>query len=208
MRGLSPFRYPAGMLRPRLLGRVGVLGTAVVGVVIGHVLTYLLLFADATTRHEVLARTGHGYWEFAAAVAALVSLASAGATIVRHFRSGRRSIPAAGLPFWGFVARLVPLQIGLFLSLEAGERIATGGLHLSTHRLALVGSLFQAAVGLGLALLLRGLARLARAVGASLAPRPAEPRDVVRPLPRSLHVRTALLVGAGAPRGPPATLGA
>ena len=206
MRGLSPFpgrAYPPVMRGPRLLGRLGVASTAAAGVVIGHTLTYLVLFADGN-RHAVLARTGHGYWEFALALAALLSVVSVVTTILRHFRSGRRSVAAAGLPFWGFVARLLPLQVGLFLALEVGERLATGGLHISTHRLALVGSLLQVAVGLGLAFGLRALARLARAVGAALASRPAQRRNpAFRPL-RSLHVAPSLLDGARTLRGPPA----
>ena len=191
------------MTGQRLLGRLGVLGTAVAGVVIGHVLTYLALFADGSSRHEVLARTGHGYWELALVLAAMLSALSVATTVLRHFRGGLRSTPTAGLTFGRFVVRLLPLQVVLFLALEAGERLAMGGLHLSLHRLAFMGSLLQVLAGLGLALALRALARLARAAGAALAPRAAGSSPVaIRPL-RSLHIVTRLLEGTRSVRGPP-----
>ena len=191
------------MRGPRLLGRLGLLGTAVTGVVIGHALAYGAFMANPSARSELLADTGHGYWQGAVAAATILGVVSVLWLAIQEARGGAGSRAAKRFSFRGFVVRLIPLQVGLFLLVEVSERVLAGRLHAAplTHDLLSLGTVLQALVALALALLLRGVAHVARLVAASLT----GPEAAAAPSLdlRTLHVAAALPAGARVTRGPP-----
>jgi hypothetical protein len=116
---------------------------AVAGVLGGHVLTYTLLFPDAAMHDAVLATTGHE-WLKLAGPAILVAIASfVGAAVL-----AARGTPSRSVRF----AVLGALQVGAFVGIELGERLASGmAIELLPHQLfdhglapiLLVGSVIQ-----------------------------------------------------------------
>src|SRR5688500_3317659 len=91
---------------------------AVGGILAGHALTYALLFPDAHVHDAVLAGSGHGWlaWLWPTALVALLVAVVLG-LLSRTSAAGARGIR--------FVA-LATVQIGLFVTLELSERMATG----------------------------------------------------------------------------------
>jgi hypothetical protein len=192
------------MARIRLLGRLGTAAAALVGVVIGHLTTYVLAVGDEGLRHALLERTGHGYLGTAVALALVLGAATAVSAVRRRLRPGTQ----AGIeePVLRFIVRLGLLQALLFAALELTERLLSGA-PLSTlldyHLLAL-GLPVQLVVALAVAVGLRALAAAAEIVARAIR-RPAL-RTLARawPLPAApaIHPLPALS-GAWGARGPP-----
>jgi hypothetical protein len=179
-------------------------GLAAGGVVVAHVLAFLLVAPNPLQRGELLEATGHGAWPFLAPIAmGAVVVALAG------FASGRSReddpMPPAAL-FRGTAGRLVTLQFAAFLLLEALERLAIGhGLtELLREPVIAIGLVAQVLVALVGAALLVMFARLLDRLVQFLrmiprAPRVLTPRGALEvPSPR---IRTA--TGPVTPRGPP-----
>jgi hypothetical protein len=131
------------------------------GVVVGHVLAYALAFPSPLARARHLATTGHGGFgglATLAATVAFVALAAIGAGALR------RREPVA----FGHASRtLIAVQVSAFVLLELIERHLHVGATFADPAVA-IGILAQVAVALALALLLRGVSRVAIAVARRL----------------------------------------
>jgi hypothetical protein len=134
------------------LFRLGVLALLVpVGVLCGHVLTYLLAIPDPVRRAAVLADTGHGWWAPAVLVGAILAVGG-----VLWVLAGRLS-EAGGDP-WGrdlagwLGPRLAAWQLVLFAAIEVAERVLTGHAlgDLIRHEIVEHGLLAQVVVALAL----------------------------------------------------------
>lgn len=193
------------MRSPRLLDRLGLLGAAAVGVVIGHAATYALAFRDPASRHALLEATGHSYWAGAVLGAGVLGAAIVAAVAIRHFRAGAGRASTSEMSLLPFVARLATLQVVLFLALEIAERAFVGGIHTASlpAELLSLGAALQVLVALGVALLLRALSRVAELVGRAVARLDASaPSRPEVPAPSPLRP-VSLLSGAWGVRGPP-----
>jgi uncharacterized membrane protein len=179
-------------------------GLAAGGVVVAHVLAFLLVAPNPLQRGELLEATGHGAWRFLLPIAmGAVVVALAG------FASGRsredRPTPPAAL-FRGTAGRLVTLQLAAFLLLEALERLAAGhGLtDLLREPVIAIGLVAQVLVALVGAALLVMFARLLDRLVQFLriiprAPRVLTPRGVLD----GTFPRIRIATGPVNPRGPP-----
>ena len=175
---------------------------AFVGLIVGHLLSYLIAIPDPARRAAVLAQSGHTYLHLAGDMA--VVLGSAAAVTVGLRAMARRD--ATGLPSAAHLAwRLGALQAGAFIAMELGERLASGGGFgelFADHLfgIGIVGQLGIAGVG---ALLLRWIGRVALRIADALA-RPSRRRPAstlwVRPgSSRSPRLAFAGIVSARAP---------
>jgi hypothetical protein len=191
---------PSVSLRKRLC--VG--GLAAGGVVAGHAGAYMLAAPDPVRRHGLLAETGHGAW----AVLVPIAMGALMASLV-GFAAGRLRAPppAPDAPLLRETARrLVPLQLGAFLVLEAIERLASGHdiTELPGEPVIAIGLAVQAVVALAGAALLALCARVVDRLGRVLAEIHRAPRVLAAPgalaiaFPRSGAAR-----GPASPRGPP-----
>lgn len=196
------------MVHQGRLARAVLLGaTAFAGVVGGHVMDYLLVVPDGTERHDLLARTGHGYLSgarYAGLFVALLAVCSAlliGWKRARPgpYRSGPRLLPTA--------VRLSLLQSFIFLLLEIFERISAGAGFGGASLLLGGGVLVQLIVGFAATLTLMLLDRLGRAVAlaAGKHPRPMCDAAGFRVAPQTI-VRSVPLRTSGIIRGPPRLL--
>ena len=196
--GSVKLRSRSDRLRPVLLGAL-----AFVCVLVSHYLAYRLAAPDPHYRDALLHSTGHRYFVFVAG--GLLGLLSAAAAVWLRADAAGLDTRRAGFRF--ALPRLLVLQVGGFLSLEAGERLLFGGgvSHLPVEAPVLIGLVLQllvAVVGaLSLVLVVRAVERfLKRRQTPEVASRAPE-------LPPALHVlplRSAILTGGGAPRAPPA----
>jgi len=159
------------MHRRSALRGLPVAGIAVVGVVLGHWLGYLLAVPDPHLRAEILARSGHGYWMVAIKAAVVLGFASLGSVLLRHLRArthGERPIEdrPAMLAF-----ELASLQVSAFMAMEAIERLVVGEslAQLFQHHLFLLGVALQVAVACIGALLLLWFNRVAHRVCRSIS---------------------------------------
>jgi hypothetical protein len=180
-----------------------VFSSAVLGLVAGHGIAYLIAIPNAQRRAAVLQSTGHAYLPFLVEIGLILAVAGAASLVTRAFgsrgrvREGSLVRTAAGLG---------ALQAGAFVVLEVVERLLTHvPLHelVSDHLLA-IGVVVQLGVALIGALVLRAMARTAARL-ALVSVRPHTPRPsglVPIPLPRTLD-RRPVLVGAVGVRGPP-----
>lgn len=149
-------------------------GIAVGGMVLGHVLGYLLAFPVQALRAEHLATTGHGSFP----ALGILALAVAGcSTLVVGARALREDGDVALAPA---TAQLLRVQVPVFLLLELVERgwdpvrtLADPGVR--------IGLVVQALVALAIAAILGTLVRGVRAL-AGAAPR-SWPRPASLPLP-------------------------
>lgn len=137
------------------LFRPGVLALLVpVGVLCGHVLTYLLAIPDPVRRTAVLADTGHGWWAPAVLVGAVLAVGG-----IVWVLAGRLSLAGGhprGRDLAGWLApRLAAWQLVLFVAVEVTERVLTGhGLgDLVQHEIVEHGLLAQVVVALALTML-------------------------------------------------------
>ncbi len=183
----------------RSSGGISTVAWAVLGVLVGHAVTYGLLFPDAHVRQEVLADTGHAWVGLAwpvAIVAVLVALANT--ILAAHGGRGR------GVRF----ATLAAIQVGAFLAMELSERF-TGGFSVAfldhqirSHALfqiLLVGSLIQVAC----AWLGSAVSRLVASIAETDRPTRIHRRPEARLRPPTSWMPLARTVRDNASRAPP-----
>jgi hypothetical protein len=122
--------------------RLALAGFAAFGLVATHELAFMLAMPDPHDRLELLAATGHGYWNLA--VIACFGLFVWGC--ISYLATHRRTGPRSRTSFVGVWARLAIAQVAGFAALETVERLG------AQHRLANV--LVEPAVVLGAVLAL------------------------------------------------------
>lgn len=186
-----------------------VFGVGMLGVVIGHSLTYLLAVPSAV-RSNLLAMTGHAYWSNAVSAGLLAGLAALGGVAIRSFRSGRRGIHRHPPGYADGVWRLAMVQVLVFGALEVCERAASGvplASMFQDHILP-IGVAIQVLVALVGAIGLVLLARVAKGLGARLSGRRQTRRGVTPVMPAYCHrPHLTLSYDPCGPRGPPQSFG-
>lgn len=181
--------------------------SGVSGVVIAHVVAYVVAIPDGGQRARYLDATGHGYWPVATGLAIAAGVAAiAGSGLRGRARALAGMDPCRGVGVRGLLA-ITAWQGGLFTVMEVAERIGAGSPTSALIRSPafLVGLGIQALVALAVASILWGIERgVQRLVTATLRDLPAI--HVLRPfrLGRSF---TVLRWTGGGPeaRGPPLT---
>lgn len=180
-----------------------VFSSAVLGLVAGHGIAYLIAIPNAQRRADVLQSTGHAYLPLLVEIGLILAVAGAASLVMRAFGS-RGRIRDGSLA--RTVAVLGALQAGAFVVLEVVERLLT---HMPLHELAsdhllAIGVVVQLGVAVIGALVLRAMARTAaRLALMSTAPHTSRPSGLALiPVVRTLDLRP-LLVGAVGVRGPP-----
>ncbi len=174
------------------------LATVVAGVVLAHVVGYVVVYPVGGERAAHLRATGHGYWPVAVAAACACGLIAILLTAAAARRPGWPSRSIAGA-----IARLALMQMVVFTLVEVGERVTAAAspdvlLHSPEF---VVGLALQIAVAAAAVLLLRGVAGIA----AASFSRPAARRRV-RPQWRSVSTFAAPSPAFGRrrrPRAPP-----
>ena len=141
---------------------------AFVGLIVGHLLSYLIAIPDPARRAAVLAHSGHTYLHLAGDVAVILGFAAAVTVGLRAMaeRDATARSSTARLAF-----RLGALQAGAFIAMELGERLVsgTGFGELFADHLFGIGIVVQLAIaGVG-ALLLRWIGRVAVRIAEALA---------------------------------------
>jgi hypothetical protein len=111
-----------GNMTARRPSRGIVLGIASGCVVLGHWFTYILVDPSAEARASLLTRTGHAYLGVASQLALDVTLAALALLFLKRFAPNERGAPAFG----ALGRRLAGFQVGAFLAMEVGERLASG----------------------------------------------------------------------------------
>jgi hypothetical protein len=180
-----------------------VFSSAVLGLVVGHGLAYLIAIPDARRRASVLQNTGHAYLPLLVEIGLILAVAGAAGLVMRALTSRGRIHEHL---FARTAGRLGALQAAAFVVLEILERLLT---HMplnelvSDHLLA-IGVVVQLGVALIGALVLVAMARsAARLASVSIAPRIRRPSGLIAlPFVRTLGLRPVLL-GAVGVRGPP-----
>jgi hypothetical protein len=149
---------------------------AFVGLIVGHLLSYLIAIPDAARRDVVLAASGHAYLHLAGDVAVVLAFAAVVTVMLRAaVERGDTELPSGIRLAW----RLGALQAGAFVAMEVGERLVSGsgfGELFADHLfgVGIVVQLLMASVGALLLRWLGGLAvRIAAALGRSPRRRPA-----------------------------------
>jgi len=180
-----------------------VFASAVLGLVAGHAIAYLIAIPDAHRRAAVLQNTGHAYLPILVEIGLILAVAGAASIVMRAL--GSRARLHEGSVAETAVA-LGALQVGAFVVLEVVERLVTHmPLHelVSDHLLA-VGVLVQLGVAVVGALVLRAMARTAaRLASVFAAPRTLRPAGLI-PLPVARMLGPSpMLIGAVGVRGPP-----
>lgn len=153
-----------------------VLGFAVAGLILGHLLSYVIAVPDPYHRDLLLQRTGHDYLPVFGQAALMLFLAAIAMVVFRTSR--RRAGNAEG--FAHLAGRLALIQVGAFAAQELLERaLSSSGLaDLQDGRLVIAGVVAQIAMASAGAALLRWLARTSDRLGEVLGsafslPRPA-----------------------------------
>jgi hypothetical protein len=159
---------------PRLRG-LPTFGLAMAGLVLGHVLAYLIAVPDPHHRAFVLQRTGHEYLPAMAEAALVLSLAGVAAVVIRAFAPGPRG---GSDRFSQLAGRLGLVQIVAFGGLEVVERIVAGAplRHLASDHILVIGMAVQVVVALAGAAFLRWLARTSTKLAGTALPRLPLPR--------------------------------
>jgi hypothetical protein len=140
-----------------------VLGFAVAGLVLGHILAYVIAVPDPSHRDLLLQRTGHDYLPAFGQAALMIFLAAVAAVV---FRMSRRRAERPER-FATLAAQLALIQVGAFTAQELLERTVSGSgfADLGRGRVLVVGVMAQIAVALVGAALLRSLARASKILG-------------------------------------------
>jgi hypothetical protein len=150
-------------------------GFAMAGLVLGHVLAYLIAVPDPHQRSFVLQHTGHEYLPTMAEAALVLALAGIAAVVIRAFapRSQRGSERFSRL-----AGRLGLVQVLAFGGLEIVERIfAESPLrHLASDHILVIGMAVQVVVAVVGAALLRWIARTSSKLAETISPRAPLPR--------------------------------
>ena len=191
------------ILAPKELRGLPVLGFAVAGLVLGHVLSYVIAVPDPHHRDLLLQQTGHHYLP-AFGQGALMLFLAAIATVV--FRRSGRGVGGAER-FAPLAARLALVQVGAFTAQEVLERFlsGTGFADLRQSRVLIVGVTAQVAVALAGAALLRWLGRASDRIGEVRSGLPLLPRLApVFSLPVLTYLASGRVeVGSPGQRAPP-----
>jgi hypothetical protein len=144
---------------------------AFVGLIVGHLLSYLIAIPEAARRDAVLAESGHTYLHLAGDVAIVLAFAAV-VTVGLRAAAGRGSteMPSGVRLAW----RLGALQAGAFVAMELGERLVsgTGFGELFTDHLFGIGIVVQLVIASVGALLLLWLGRVVVRIAAALARSP------------------------------------
>jgi hypothetical protein len=142
---------------PRLRG-LPTFGLAMAGLVLGHVLAYLIAVPDPHQRAFVLQRTGHEYLPAMAEAALVLALAGIAAVVIRAFAPGPRR---GSERFPRLAGRLALVQVLAFGGLEVVERMVAGAplRHLASDHILVVGMTVQVVVAVAGAAFLWWLAR-------------------------------------------------
>lgn len=167
-----------GSAASRLRGHgLPLFAVAVLGLLVGHALAYVVAFPDPHHRDAVLLRTGHAY--LPSAVELAIVLGAAGVATALGRALGRGAGPEPG--FASLAIRLAGLQVVAFGGQEVAERLAAhapiGGL-LHDPVLA-IGVATQLVVAVAGALVLRWLVRITAGIAATFRPRIAWPRPAL-----------------------------
>jgi hypothetical protein len=200
MKAASGLDFPSKGVDGR--GHPSVAAVAVAGVVVGHLITYVLLLPRPSDRAIVLRDTGHAYFPAVLQAALLVGALSLGSWFLRTVIGRERSAPSSSTLF----ARLARLQLAGFAAMEVVERIASGTPLVELLRdHIVVGLAVQLVIAWLAARFLAALARAAERIrGAGAEGRPA--RAVIPfPLLRG-DVRGGLVRGTFAARAPPCAI--
>ena len=166
-----------------------IFGWAVVGLLIGHVAAYDLVYPDGHVHAAVLAASGHD-WLWLLEPSVIVGLLVA---VIAGFLGSRRSHRPREARF----RVLAAIQVGAFLGIELLERVGHG-LTLAdiTHELTDHGLWLVIVIGIAAQLLTAWLGSAASRSVARAAEAPASPRHVLRPRPHILASITARPVPA------------
>jgi hypothetical protein len=153
-----------------------VIGFAVAGLVLAHVLSYVIALPDPYHRDLLLQRTGHDYLPAFGQAALMLFLAAVAAVM---FRTSRRGAGRAE-SFTPLATRLALVQVGAFVAQELLERTLSGSgfADLRHGHVLIVGVMAQIAVALLGAALLRWLARASHLLGEVLGSAFPLPRPV------------------------------
>jgi hypothetical protein len=180
-------------------------GLAAFGIVAAHCLAYILIAPEGDERALLMDATGHQFWGLVFALALGAGMAGLSGVLVKFLRPSNAQHRKVNL--FAFAGpRLVALQVGGFVLLEATERVFMGaGAHAILEPVVIVGLAVQVAVALAAAVILCLLTKTLHALlsGSSLPSVKA-----ARILPRFASTRwfqpsLAPGTGAGTLRGPP-----
>jgi len=180
-----------------------IFGWAVVGLLIGHIASYDLVYPDGHVHAEVLAASGHQWLWLLEPSVILGFLVAVGAGFL-----GSRSARAREVRF----RVLATIQISAFLGIELLERLGHGVTPAEiTHELFDHGLWLVVAIGVGAQLLTAWLGSAVSRVVAAAAQSPVRPRTRVPSRPAILlslagRPRRAPVMRAHGSRGPPRAL--
>jgi hypothetical protein len=174
------------------------------GVALAHVAAFRTAVPHEAERQAFLLSTGHGWWPVVLAVALAALVAGLVHVVVRRSPPPGRSSPSR---LFGHAAcRLVPLQVGGFIVLEAVERVVagSGAGQLLQEPVFVIGLVLQVAVAVAAAILLAVVTKAVRALMSLLRPPLRAPvRDRFRPALPDVPPRTRVLAGGATLRAPP-----
>jgi len=138
------------------------------GLLLGHVLAYVIAVPDPHQRAFVLQRTGHEYLPAAAEAALVLALAGMAAVVIRAFAPGA---PGGSERFSRLAGRLGLVQVLAFGGLEVVERIVAGAplRHLASDHILVVGMAVQVVVAVAGAAFLWWLARTSTKLAETIA---------------------------------------
>jgi hypothetical protein len=176
---------------------------AFVGLIVGHLLSYLIAIPDPARRTLVLAHSGHAYLHVAGDVAVILAFAAVVAaglrTVTSRDEADRSSTTRLA---W----RLGALQAGAFIAMELGERLASGGGfgELFNSPLFGIGIVVQLEIAVIGAVLLRWIWRVAVLVADALVRPPRRrPVGMLWVQPASSRNPRPAFAGTLSARGPP-----
>lgn len=196
-------RRRAGIVAGRVAFWLG--GLAGFGIVAAHCLAYVLMAPDGDARALLMDATGHRFWGLLFAVALGTGVAGLSGVLVRLPQPSTTQERKVNL-FVFAAPRLMALQVGGFVLLEATERIFMGaGAHAILEPVVAVGLALQVVVALVSALI---LCLLTKTLHALLSGTSLPSLKAARILPRFAPTRwmqpsLAPGTGAGTWRGPP-----
>jgi hypothetical protein len=179
-------------------------GLAAFGIVVAHCIAYILVAPEGEDRALLMDATGHRFWGLVFAFALGAAVAGMSFLLVRFFHPS--TAHHRKLTLFGFAApRLMALQLGGFVLLEAIERIFMGeGAHAILEPVVILGLAVQVGVALAAALILCLLTKTLHALlSPTHLPSSSAERALPRPTTRWLKPSLAPGTGAGTWRGPP-----
>jgi hypothetical protein len=190
---------------PKLRG-LPTFGLAMAGLVLGHVLAYLIAVPDPHQRAFVLQRTGHEYLPAMTEAALVLALAGMAAVVIRAFAPG---VDGGSERFSWLAGRLGLVQVAAFAGLEVVERLVAGAplRHLASDHIIVIGIAVQIMVALGGAVLLRWLSRSSARLAETIVVRVSLPRSgAVLALSSPAWVPVPVTLGSiGNVRAPPSS---